>query len=215
MEEVRKRGGKRLSASELIGLKRGKLTIIGLLPNLLVGSATKRAVECRCECGSVKSYLLWNVLSGNSKTCGCWRGSQNFYRRPLGMANANHAFGAARSKAVERGLEFNLTFEQWVAIARGVCTYCGRVNTQRLELKHCSGEKKGQPRCNGPFVYTGVDRVDASRGYTEDNCVPCCYQCNIAKLDWTYQEFVTWVALVHRKLFPESYSGEGTYSCAV
>jgi 5-methylcytosine-specific restriction endonuclease McrA len=37
----------------------------------------------------------------------------------------------------------------------------------------------------------GIDRVDNSIGYTPDNCVPCCTQCNRIKLDHlTYEEML-------------------------
>lgn len=35
-----------------------------------------------------------------------------------------------------------------------------------------------------------IDRVDSSIGYVESNCVACCAQCNIAKSDYTKDEFV-------------------------
>jgi hypothetical protein len=41
--------------------------------------------------------------------------------------------------------------------------------------------------------YNGIDRVD-SKGYVPDNCVPCCEPCNTAKLDRSYQEFVSWIS---------------------
>jgi len=45
----------------------------------------------------------------------------------------------------------------------------------------------------------GIDRVDSSRdiGYTIGNCVPCCTDCNIAKLDRTVKEFLDHVERIH------------------
>lgn len=45
----------------------------------------------------------------------------------------------------------------------------------------------------------GIDRIDSSKGYTEDNCRPCCTQCNTLKLDYTEQEFFDKVSLIHNK----------------
>lgn len=36
----------------------------------------------------------------------------------------------------------------------------------------------------------GIDRRDPNKGYTVENCVPCCEQCNYAKLDYTEDEYV-------------------------
>jgi hypothetical protein len=32
-----------------------------------------RFVECRCDCGSVKTFIHFNVTKGNSTSCGCKR----------------------------------------------------------------------------------------------------------------------------------------------
>lgn len=39
----------------------------------------------------------------------------------------------------------------------------------------------------------GIDRVDNSKGYTSDNCVPCCWACNNAKKNNSSSEFLAWV----------------------
>lgn len=33
-------------------------------------------VACRCDCGTEKTFLAYNLLSGNSRSCGCERGRQ-------------------------------------------------------------------------------------------------------------------------------------------
>lgn len=43
------------------------------------------------------------------------------------------------------------------------------------------------------FVYSGLDRVDPSQGYTIDNIVPACIICNRAKADMTIEGFYAWI----------------------
>ena len=43
----------------------------------------------------------------------------------------------------------------------------------------------------------GIDRVDSSKGYTLDNCVPCCSICNTMKLNYTLQEFSDHITKVY------------------
>lgn len=47
--------------------------------------------------------------------------------------------------------------------------------------------------CDGtlPERGYGLDRKDTARGYTEDNVITCCDDCNRTKGDmWTYEEFL-------------------------
>lgn len=37
---------------------------------------------------------------------------------------------------------------------------------------------------------TGIDRVDSSKDYLMDNCIPCCIKCNRMKMDKTFEEFI-------------------------
>jgi hypothetical protein len=40
------------------------------------------------------------------------------------------------------------------------------------------------------LLRNGVDRVDSGRGYTVDNCVPCCKFCNLMKRNYTPEFFL-------------------------
>jgi len=38
--------------------------------------------------------------------------------------------------------------------------------------------------------YCGIDRIDNNKGYTLENCVPCCQDCNSMKEDKNFFEFI-------------------------
>lgn len=39
------------------------------------------------------------------------------------------------------------------------------------------------------YPSTGLDRVDNKKGHTIENCVPCCKECNVARMDnFTHEE---------------------------
>jgi hypothetical protein len=44
---------------------------------------------------------------------------------------------------------------------------------------------------NGDFIYNGLDRVDSMKGHTPDNVVPCCYRCNCAKNNMSFNDFIS------------------------
>lgn len=57
--------------------------------------------------------------------------------------------------------------------------------------------------CNLQCVYcggnaTGLDRVDSSEGYIEDNIVPCCSLCNTMKLNHSTDRFLSHVEKIHK-----------------
>lgn len=57
-------------------------------------------------------------------------------------------------------------------------------------------------KVNGEYHYNGIDRKNNSKGYTLENAVPCCGQCNIAKASFTEHEFISWVRMVYENTYP-------------
>lgn len=67
-----------------------------------------------------------------------------------------------------RGLPFELTGPDFWSFWQKSCTYCG-----------------------SDIDTIGLDRIDATRGYTTDNVTPCCSRCNEMKMTDTLD---TWVS---------------------
>jgi hypothetical protein len=66
----------------------------------------------------------------------------------------------------KRGFFSDLNTKDLIEVKKGNCFYCG-------------------------FKATGFDRKDNSKGHTKDNCVPCCKDCNCARMDnFTHEEMV-------------------------
>jgi hypothetical protein len=79
-----------------------------------------------------------------------------------------------RSNAKKRGLGWALSDAQAVELAHGTCYW---------------GGTHGGTLCEAG----GIDRVDNNKGYTVDNCVPCCTLCNRAK---SYMDEDAWEAII-------------------
>ncbi len=64
--------------SEVEGRKYSKLAVYSDLGLVSFGTKGKRAryVRCKCDCGEIIDIALGSVLSGNAKSCGCYRKSQ-------------------------------------------------------------------------------------------------------------------------------------------
>lgn len=70
--------------------------------------------------------------------------------------------------ADRRGLEFNLTLEQFSEYWQNDCSYCAT-----------------------PIRTIGLDRVDNSVGYVAGNIVPCCTECNKMKRAMNVEDFIS------------------------
>jgi len=43
-----------------------------------------------------------------------------------------------------------------------------------------------------------MDRVDSSKGYEKDNVVPCCTRCNLMKLTYSREDFLTHAMKIYK-----------------
>jgi len=57
--------------------------------------------------------------------------------------------------------------------------------------------RKDRLHLNGDYVHNGIDRLDSSRGYILENCVPCCKVCNYAKRNMSVNDFLNWIKKVY------------------
>jgi len=76
-----------------------------------------------------------------------------------------------RKGAKRRGYSFMLTFEDCSGLFLDNCHYCGKHSVEEVKIH-------------------GLDRVDNEKGYSIDNVVTCCEQCNVAKATQTYEDFI-------------------------
>lgn len=102
------------------------------------------------------------------------------------------------NRSTRDGLEFRLSREQFRALATMDCFYCGSPpSNTRVQARRSNGVGR---KYATPFVYNGLDRVSSDFGYTVDNVVACCAQCNFAKHTVSQADFFEWIARVHSNL---------------
>lgn len=88
-----------------------------------------------------------------------------------------------KNNCQKRGRGFQIDLDLFKETINKNCHYCN---------KRPSNTVRGRgPHSHTSMRYSGIDRKDNSRGYTPDNCVPCCHECNEIKSDnLTYEEML-------------------------
>jgi hypothetical protein len=168
---------------DLTGHKKGRLTVLSFSHSHVQPSGQKRAVwNVVCECGTTKKMSTANLTSGATISCGCYK-SEGLNKKEHGVSSFNHKYGGykARARLHKKNIPFDLTKEEFKAIVLQNCHYCGIESSSVVMAK---------PTANGAFVSNGIDRVDSSKGYVKENCVPCCTRCNWMKNEMPYEDFL-------------------------
>jgi len=134
-----------------------------------------------CECGIEKEIPLSRIKTG-TVTCGCSKQKQ----LPPGVSTSiDFLYRNYIKSAKIRSIDFELNIYDFIALTSSNCHYSKHPPSSLII------------RAQGNYAYNGIDRVDNDRGYTLDNCVPCCGQCNRAKKDMTYDEFIKWITTIN------------------
>lgn len=81
----------------------------------------------------------------------------------LNKTSISTVINGLKRGASRRNLEWSLTDDQTKELISSTCFYCGISPTESVR------------------GFLGIDRIDNFIGYTYDNCVACCWDCNRAK----------------------------------
>lgn len=151
--------------------------------------------ESQCQyCGEIKEFPSY-YYARERCSCKCegWKikYADMIGRKPLpnNQSHVNIIFSHYIRSAQDRNISFELTKEEVRSLIEQECYYCGQKPVERYTAEGCAGK----------YAWNGIDRVDNTKGYVLDNCVPCCKQCNFSKRDNTLVEFKEWLIRAYEK----------------
>jgi len=162
-----------------------KIKVDKIYPGLILGLLTVEHLYritnqngniflCKCKCGTEKQISETELIKGRS-TCGSKKCQTDRRLKYSGrIANARHVLFSSAKK---------INFNKFLEISETNCMYC---NTPPSNIG--AGANK-----NEVFMYSGLDRLDPNSGYTLNNIVPACWNCNRMKGTSSLKEFDDWI----------------------
>lgn len=176
-----------------IGTEFGNLTVIGEPLSHTTGKTTRAMFPCECKCGR-KTFITGSALRKGKRI----RCSHCAYReRPQSserLSNLERMYNLSIvTRCKKTKIKNLLTIEQYKTIIEKDCYYCGE--KPRL-ISHLL---KNRVALKEDFYANGVDRLDSSKDYILDNCVPCCKQCNCMKMSYSFEELINKIKIIYNK----------------
>ena len=189
----------------LKGILSHKLLLQGSVFNRLTiisfSHSDKRArkwYNVKCDCGNEKIIMGSAMISGNTKSCGCFgKETRKLKRISNNYSEITAIILGYKRHAERRGFKWNLTRENVESIIDKDCYYCGIKPMNIKKTKNSIGIG---------LNYSGIDRIDSCKDYTVENTVPCCRICNYAKSNLTLKEFQEWAIKLGSKAIAEQWT---------
>lgn len=160
-----------------VGQRYGKLVVKAFVGTRKKGKMWRSYWLCVCDCGNEKEVggFCLHQRENSTRSCGC------SYTIPNNGSALNDLHLTYKRSASDRGVTFSLPRDLFEKLIASPCHYCGRP-PYALHRR--------------VLPYTGIDRVNNDLGYTPENSIPCCKECNGAKSKMTAEQFIGLCKLV-------------------
>jgi hypothetical protein len=122
--------------------------------------------EYQKEWGKKNNKKVWERRKNDPDYVAYAREYMKEYHKKYGKEqerNPKKRLSSIKSQAKKRGLEFNLSLDEFIIEISKPCIYCNNL----------LGEKS--------VTASGLDRKDNNKGYVSDNICSCCWICNSIK----------------------------------
>lgn len=177
----------------------GQLTVVSdpIKPRKDGKFKNRETFICKCSCGTELECSGTNLRNGRSKNCWdcAWRfRSENSKNQVSQMEQLYNNRIVIRCRDSKHAIENNLSLEDFSKIVSQNCAYCGQPPRY---IKMFNNRKYNN---SNDFFANGIDRIDNDKGYSIENCVPSCTDCNRMKLDMTRENFLNKISQINNYL---------------
>lgn len=156
-----------------------------------------------CECANVGITNKETLLSAKNYSCKACRGislgvrnkiSSKKYDDPID-AKCSVVYSNYKSRSKLKGISFELSFFDFKKLVLENCYYCD------AKPNMCRADRAKSRQGTSRIYFNGLDRIDNNQGYTKKNVSPCCEDCNKAKRDLSFEDFLNLIKNVYKKHF--------------
>jgi hypothetical protein len=157
-----------------------------------------------CICGNIETAPKHSLLSSirrnkNTYCCSkCRKDKLSDWAKKACVRYTDHVeakcsilFSNYRSKSKMKNWNFKLTFDEFKTLVTSNCYYCN------LEPNKCRIDNAKSRQGISRIYFNGVDRINSSEGYIISNVVPCCEDCNKAKRNLEYNQFLDLIKRIY------------------
>jgi len=136
-----------------------------------------------CDCGTKRVIDSHYARRKQRNFCRC-RDNRSSKDICLDQLYQRYKYGSSKRKTTT--IDFNIDKSMFIELVLSKCRYCNKepANTITVNKKH-------------KLKYNGIDRLNNNIGYLNNNCVSCCWECNQAKKNKSFEEFKMWINKVH------------------
>lgn len=184
---------------DLTGQKFGKLTVLRY--DHTEKPRGTAFFQCLCDCGNMVFVASGHLKNKHTQSCGCLQKEiaiLNSKGNTWGRKYEESKMASAKSVWLV-SYKDGCSFEKFLELSQQQCYYCGILPSNSFnkyltkEGKLTNEDVSLEWAMQANFTYNGLDRINPSLNHSEDNIVPCCIVCNIAKHNMSIDTFKSWL----------------------
>ena len=179
---------KKSSDKQFIGYRTGKLVVIGRAHS----DGKCLYWKCKCNCGNIRFHTKQNILSGNLKSCGCFKEKcrGRYHKNWKGRGDISAAFVCKiKSCATRRKLKFLVDINYlWRLFEKQMGKCALTALPLQFPISHYDvGHGKGN---------ASLDRINSNLGYTKGNVQWVHKDVNMMKQEFSQNHFIKLCKLI-------------------
>lgn len=165
-----------------IGMTKGVLTVLSLDHEIYDKEKQKKSTYFKVKCSRCgkESVVRSDRMSKSAKDPQACKHCINDLQREISLKrypketkHIRYRYYSIKGNAIGRNIKFPFSQEEVAKYLEAPCYYCG---------------------CNHS---DGIDRIDSTKAYSHENCVPCCSMCNLMKNKYSLKDFLSRVEKIY------------------